>query len=289
MLDLEDRLLTEVPLVVLDTETTGLHAGLGNRVVELAAIRLENWKPVQKLDLLINPQRNIESGASQISGIHDDDVANAPRFAEIADQFLALAEGAVFVAHNATFDANFIGTELWLAGKCQSADPTQPVLSQPWICTLKLARNNFHFHKNNLAYLAFQLGAKVGQAHRALNDVYMTAEVLRRMSQKLQKEQGLQTVGDYLLAQGQTIYTPPPPDIDLPAILAQAVTHRQAIHITYLNEERTERVISPHYAHSYKGIAYLIGYCHLRQEQRAFRVDRIFSAEPIESPNSISS
>lgn len=281
MSEFEELLLLDVPLVVIDTETTGLHPWSGNRVIELAAIRLENGREVGRFNSLLNPDRLIEPKASQISGILNSDLVGQPRFIDVADQFLALLDGALLVAHNATFDADFIGTELRLAGKYDENRPNQPILSMPWLCTLRLAQRYFKFGRNNLAYIAHSLGARVGQAHRALNDVYMTSEVIQRMAHQLAKS-NLQKVGDLLYAQGGAIYAPLPPQINFShPIITEALEKKQAIQIVYNQDEISERTITPRYATTYHGNTYLIAWCHLQQDQRTFRADHILTAQAV--------
>lgn len=272
----EEQPLDELALVVLDTETTGLYPGLGHRVTEIGAVRFEKWRPVAQLSQLVQPGRKIEAKATEISGIADEDLLGQPSFADVAPALLDLLDGAVVVAHNAKFDAEFIGLELWLAGHSTVGEPA---LLNPWICTLRLARRHFYFGRNSLTHIARRLNVRIGRAHRAMNDVYMTAEVLKRMSRELHRR-GLHTAGDYLHAQQGAIYTPAPPRITLPQPIGAAVAAGSQLEILYVDraDAPSKRIITPRYATAHAGNHYLIAYCHLRQEQRAFRVDRIFSA-----------
>ncbi|MGB1250322.1 MAG: exonuclease domain-containing protein [Candidatus Promineifilaceae bacterium] len=275
MPSIEDKNLRDVPIVVLDTETTGLYPGLGHRVVEVGAIRFENWKPVGTFSQLVQPDWPMHPAASKVVGLTDEDLVGKPRFPEIADQLLDFVEGAIMVAHSAPFDAEFLALEFSLAKKVRGDG--EHVLPNPWICTLQLARRNFYFGRNNLSHIANKLRIPVGRAHRALNDVYMTAEVLKRMSQELAKR-NIKTVGDFFNAQGDEIYAPPPPNIDLMPPMDVAVAEKRDLEILYVHNEKTVRRISPRYAVSHHGTPYLVAYCHLRQAPRVFRIDRIFSA-----------
>jgi DNA polymerase-3 subunit epsilon len=276
----ENTPIDKATFVVLDTETTGLYPGLGNRVVEIGALRLEGWREVTAFDQLVYPERTMDPGASAVNNIYDSDLEGQPRFVDIVPQLTDMLNGAVIVAHNAVFDAGFLGQEYWLAG--YAVDEREPVLPNPWLCTLLLARQHFYFGRNNLGHIASQLGVRRGTAHRALNDVYMTAEVLKRMTRELQKK-GIKTVGDLLHAQGEAIYTPPIAPVDLPAPLDVALAEGKQVTILYLGPDgTTERIVTPRYATRHRGTAYLIAYCHLRQDQRSFRLDRIFSATLVE-------
>ncbi len=272
----EDKTLDQLPVVVLDTETTGLHAWAGHRIAELAAVRYENWQPVAQISQLLNPERLMDPGASAVNGITDTDLADKPIFATIAAQLLELVDGAIIVAHNAPFDAGFIGVELRLAGHYDPAAIGTPILPNPWLDTLKLARGYFTFDKNNLSHIARLLGVRVGRAHRALNDVEMTTEVLKRMVQQLGKTSNMQTAGDLLHAQGGAVYTPSVPSAVLSAPLDTALTQQQRIQIVYASgDEITTRIIRPRYLTQFKKHAYVVAWCELREEQRTFRLDRI--------------
>ena len=263
--------LNQIPVVVLDTETTGLRAGLGHRVVELGAVRFENWQAVDEISEMINPGRMMDPGASNVNGIYDGDLVGKPGFEAIADRLEALIDGALMVAHNAPFDAEYVSLEMRLIGRT--------IPENPWLDTLLLARRHFYFGRNNLSHIAAKLGVRIGRAHRALNDVHMTAEVLKRMARELDK-QGMHTVGDLLHAQGEPVYCPPPPKIFLPELLAEALANKQDLDILYIgNDGESNRRITPLYATQYRGDDYLIAYCQLKKDQRTFKVERILGAE----------
>lgn len=269
---------SDVPIVVLDTETTGLYPGLGHRVVEIGAIRLENWRKVGQVSTLLQPGRKMDPKASSVNGINDLDLVGRPTFGDIAGELLALLEGAVIVAHNAEFDAGFMGQELLIYGLQTSGQPA--VLPNPWLCTLLLARRHFHFGRNNLSHIARHLGVRMGRAHRALSDVYMTAEILKRMVHTLAQRR-LETVGDLLHAQGNPIYATSAYE-QLPDVVDEALANGRNLRLLYMGQSgESNREITPLYPSQHHGVGYLVAYCHQAQDQRTFRLDRIFSAELI--------
>ncbi|MEM9774164.1 MAG: exonuclease domain-containing protein [Chloroflexota bacterium] len=274
MFDFDEKLLSEVPVVVLDTETTGLHTALGHRIIEIGALRLEEGKELETYQTMLNPGRPIEPKASQITGITNRDVQDAPTFKEIVDSLNPFLDGALLVAHNANFDADFLGHEYNLI---------RQTLENPWLCTLQLARKHFFFGRNSLAHIAAKLNIPMTKAHRALNDVMVTAEVFRRMNKTLADKQKFKTVGDLLFAQGGAIYSPQRSEVQLPPLIADAMAAQSDLTIKYVSEVGTvnSRRITPRYATQHQATTYLIAYCHLRQQQRTFRVDRIMGAEPI--------
>ena len=134
------------------------------------------WQEMAQFNQLINPGRPMDPRASEVNHIYDEDLIGAPAFADIADAFLAMIDGALLVAHNAPFDADFLGMELFIRA-LTAGNEADATLTNPWLCTLKLARRYFHFGRNSLGHVARMLGVRTGRAHRALNDVFVTAEV----------------------------------------------------------------------------------------------------------------
>ena len=276
---LNEKSIAAVPLVFLDTETTGLYPGLGDRVVEVAAVRMEGWEETGRFNRLVNPQRPMSAKATEISGISDADLADAPLFAALLDEMLALFDGAYLVAHNAAFDAGFLGLELFLAG--HEGATRGPLLPNPWLCTLLLARRNFKFDRNGLADIASRLGVRSGRAHRALNDVYTTVAVFKRMVHELGKQR-LETVGDFLFAQQEPIYVPPAPDVVLPDVIAAALPQGQALRLLYLGPgANSNPVVIPRYAVRHRGVAQLIASDAASGAPLALQLDLIFTAEPV--------
>lgn len=281
--DLQRKPLNQTALVVLDTETTGLYPYQGHRVVEIGAVRLEpatgaSWQVGAEFSQLLQPDRRIEPAASRVNGITDAELVGMPRFSDVAGPLLELLEGALLVAHNARFDAAFLGMELHLCGHGAPAG-SNAMLPNPWLCTMLLARSHFYFGNSSLGHIARVLGLRAGRAHRALNDAYVTVEVLKRLARDL-AEMNLITVGDLLEAQGGPLYTPVPSRGDLPPPISLALSRRQPVRIVYSGPTGlTRRVIEPLYSTSHGGHDYLVAYCRLRNARRTFRLDRIVEAE----------
>lgn len=272
-MEFHDELIDAVPLAVLDTETTGLNPALGHRVIELAILRLEGWQEVGQINQLIDPGRPISPSASRVNGLYDTDVKGSPKFVDLADEIAKLLDGALVVAHNAMFDASFIAAEWTLTGR--------PPLSNPCACTLQLARQLYRLNRNSLQAVAQSLGVRIGQTHRAMGDVWMTAQIFRRMMRDM-NEWDIHTVGQLMHVQGGAIYFPPPPVLELPPRLDKAIQERSAIGIRYIDDNgfETKRIVEPYFLGSFQGEGYLTAYCRLRNAQRTFRVDRILDAFP---------
>ena len=97
----------------LDTETTGLSALNGDRIIEIACVEMVNRKLTnQNLHFYVNPERDSEEGALRIHGISNEFLRDKPKFAEIANDLLTYCEGAEIFIHNAPFDLGFLNKEL---------------------------------------------------------------------------------------------------------------------------------------------------------------------------------
>ena len=112
---ISSRSWRELPVAVVDVETTGLHPA-GDRIIEIAVVRLEpgSKEPRIALDTLVNPGRRVS--ATEIHGITDDDVRGAPTFPAIAPAVVQALHGALFASYNVYFDAKFVGAELERVG-----------------------------------------------------------------------------------------------------------------------------------------------------------------------------
>src|SRR3954470_22565921 len=98
--------LLNQPLAFVDLETTG-GSHFNSRVLEVGVVRVENNQVVAKYKTLLHPDSRVPSFITGLTGITDGDVAESPRFAQIADELAEILEGAVFVAHNVRFDYSF--------------------------------------------------------------------------------------------------------------------------------------------------------------------------------------
>lgn len=104
--------------IVLDTETTGFDPATGDRIVEIGAVEVMNYLPTGRtFHVYVNPQRSVPSDAVAIHGLDDAFLKDKPKFAAVADDFLAFIGDAPLVIHNAAFDIKFLNHELELAGR----------------------------------------------------------------------------------------------------------------------------------------------------------------------------
>jgi DNA polymerase-3 subunit epsilon len=158
--------------VVLDTETTGLSASLGDRVIEIGCIELLSRRVSDNhFHRYVNPERRSEEGALRVHGLTDEFLADKPKFAEIATPFLEYVRGAELVIHNADFDVEFLDLELERAGLGRLQDHVAGVVD-----TLALARELHPGRRNSLDALCERYA--VSNAHRTLHGALLDARLL---------------------------------------------------------------------------------------------------------------
>ena len=249
-------------LVVLDVETTGLSPRYGDRICEIGIVRARDEQILDTYQTLVNPQRPISPGAAKVNGLRDADVSQAPLFADIASEVLARVDGATLLCHNAPFDLGFLDAELSSLGLAWG-----PV---GVIDTLEIARRYFDFDSNSLAAIADSLGIETPQAHRALGDALTTFHVFRRFQRKL-AGQGRDLVGSY-----RTMRTLAE-DVILPPQIQEALEGDGTVVITYIDAkgDETTRPITPLRVLAMNDTVTLVAFCHMRQSERHFRLDRI--------------
>jgi DNA polymerase-3 subunit epsilon len=158
--------------IVLDTETTGLNARLGDRVIEIGCVEVLSRRVTDRtFHCYVNPEREIEEGAARVHGIDRDYLADKPKFAAIAAEFLDYVRGAELVIHNAGFDVEFLDRELELAGFGKLEQYVSGVVD-----SLALARDLHPAKKNSLDALCERY--VVDHSHRTLHGALLDARLL---------------------------------------------------------------------------------------------------------------
>ena len=166
--------------VFLDTETTGLFAEQGDRIIEIGCVELVNRKLTgNKLHLYVNPERDSHEEALKVHGISNEFLLDKPKFAQVVDEVLAFIEGAELIIHNAPFDIGFLNHELSLLAK----PPLHSCVSGV-IDTLLMAKEMFPGKRNSLDALCARLEVDNSgrQLHGALLDAELLAEVYINMT-----------------------------------------------------------------------------------------------------------
>jgi DNA polymerase-3 subunit epsilon len=167
-------------LIVLDTETTGLEAALGHRVIEIAGVEIINRRLTRRhFHKYLNPQRDIETGALDVHGLTLEFLQDKPLFPDIASELLDFVCDAELIIHNAPFDVCFLDTELALAALKPIATYC-PVITD----TLRMARDLHPGKRNSLDALCerYQIDNSARTLHGALLDAQLLAEVYLAMT-----------------------------------------------------------------------------------------------------------
>jgi DNA polymerase-3 subunit epsilon len=192
-----------VRLVVLDTETTGLEAREGHRIIEVGAIEvLARRVTEQRFHSYVNPERDSDDGALAVHGLTRHFLEDKPKFAEIADDLLAFVRDAEVIIHNAAFDLEFLDAELKRLGKPPFAQHCLKVTD-----SLQLAREQHPGKRNSLDALCERYG--VSNAHRTLHGALLDAGLLAEVYLAMTRGQDSLTIDvtaeDGLLAQAAPI------------------------------------------------------------------------------------
>ena len=166
--------------LVLDTETTGLDPRQDHRIIEIAALELVDRRPTGRhLHYKLNPEREIDPGATEVHGMTWDDLRDKPLFRDVASELVDFARGAEWIIHNAPFDVAFLDAEL-----ARVELPRCGEIAAKVVDTLALAREAFPGKRNNLDALCERFGVDNAQRtlHGALLDAQLLSEVYLAMT-----------------------------------------------------------------------------------------------------------
>ena len=170
--------LFETDFVVFDLETTGAKCP-PCRITEIGAYRVEKGKITGEFQTLVNPETPIPPFITQLTGISDRMVKNAPKFSEIASDFLDFIGDAVLVAHNAPFDMRFLNHEI---GRIH----TDYRMANPNLCTVQLSRRLLpNIENHRLHTVAEHYSIFIENRHRAADDAYATAKIFVNLLNQL--------------------------------------------------------------------------------------------------------
>lgn len=158
--------------IVLDTETTGLSAEQGHRIIEIGCLEVVNRRLTgHNLHLYLDPEREIDEAATEVHGMRWEDLRGKPRFVDIAGQLMDFLRGAQILIHNASFDVSFLDAELDRVGQGRFKSVCPDVLD-----TLLMARELHPGKRNSLDALCDRYG--ISNAHRKLHGALLDAELL---------------------------------------------------------------------------------------------------------------
>lgn len=163
--------------IVLDIETTWL-SKYKHKITEIAAIKFDWNQKIDEFHTLVNPERNIPTSITRLTGITNELVQNAPKIIEIIPDFLNFIQEDILVAHNASFDIWFLSENIykhnwiWLKNEC--------------LCTRKLSNRLIpELPRKNLASICEHMWLINERAHRAMWDTIVTTEIFKNLLYKL--------------------------------------------------------------------------------------------------------
>jgi DNA polymerase III subunit epsilon len=271
-----DEIRSKREYVALDLETTGLMAET-DRIVEIGAVRfLADGQEIGRFQRLVNPQRPMSAAAYAIHGLSDLDLADAAPVHEVLPEFISFLGNpgtTALLAHNAAFDAGFLGRELGRAGLIA---PGHSLFD-----TLALSRRRLpQLASHRLDNLARILGLDSAGAHRALADSLRVKEIWLRLGGASEAEN---TLVSYRMFDPQD--SGPTPDGWEP--LKNAAARGNMVQIEYDGGTRgsAPRSITPRRFVQRGGASYLVAFCHLDFFEKSFRLDRIRFVEVSEEPD----
>ena len=268
--------LDKTSFTIFDFETTGLYPYSGDKICEIGAVRVDPKRnKIKKFHSLVDPERSVSYGAFYVNGITSDMLAGKPTIGHVLPDFIKFIEGSVLVAYNAGFDLGFL--------ECALGDEKNILNDYYIIDALRLARRLFPaMGRYNLGHVSESLGASSTGEHRALADAMMTWKVFEKELNLLIAE-GVKSVEEIAAAQSRkpaSIKTVKDYKLKL---IEDAIRTQKKLNITYQsvwNNRVTKRVITPKEIQRGYDKSYVIAHCHLKNDERNFRLDCILEAKP---------
>ncbi len=216
--------------IVLDTETTGLSAAQGDRIIEIGCVELVNRKLTgNNLHFYINPERDSHEDALKVHGITTEFLRDKPKFAAIADELLAFVRGAELIIHNAPFDLGFLNKEMALLGL-----PPFTQVAGSVVDTLLMAKEMYPGKRNGLDALCVRLD--VDNTNRTLHGALLDAELLAEVYINMTRGQNALMIEDAPNEATPVLDTADMDfaNLDLPVI--RATEHEMQAHETVLRD-----------------------------------------------------
>ncbi len=269
--------INEIEFVIFDTETTGLDPASGDRIVEIAGVRIKGNQRLGVFQSLVNPGRKISEAAFAVNKISQEMLDGAPSVEEVIPKFMDFAKGACLCSYNAGFDVEFLNNELKIIG-------LNPLDDAVIIDALKMSRRLVpNLERYALWFVAKGLGIENKQEHRAFSDVEMTLQLFYKLRDILAvkgivdfpafsnlfglKSKQLDNINNQRIAEIQQA-------IDLG--LKLKIRYISGVSAAISEREVIPKEIKQEYNHSY-----LVGYCCSKRDERTFRIDGILHLETI--------
>ncbi len=187
---MQDSHLSDSTFVVVDVETTGL-SPVEDRITEIAMMKVKNGVLLDEFSTLINPLVTIPASITNLTGIDNLMVADAPTAREVVPTIAEFLGNAIFVAHNAQFDWGFVSRTTLRERGIE--------VNNQQLCTVKLSRIILpNLPSKSLGLVAKALNIKIPERHRASGDAYATALVLVKFISYVQRKHDIHLVSELL-------------------------------------------------------------------------------------------
>ena len=270
--------LEKLDVTVFDTETTGLDPDSGDRIIEIAAVRIKNGVRAGTFHSLVNPGRPVSPGAFQVNGISDEMLEGAPAMKEIIPGFVEFIRGSCLCAYNSPFDMGFLDAEFRRAGK---RFPRDTVV----VDILAMARGLLRLERHALWYVARSLGVESEQEHRALSDVELTLEVFSLLLEAARSKK-IATFDEFVGLFGRQCRAVEAMNNEKLSRLRKAIEKGAAVKIRYFSRSEgaiSERRVIPRgmKTGSRNAGELLNAYCCVNNKERIFRLDGILALRQI--------
>lgn len=277
--------LNDCVFVAFDTETTGL-SPMASRLVELSGVKFRgSGEEIDTFSSLIDPEVPIPARTTEVHGITDDMVKGAPTFEEVVPQFFnwlnargpaGIKMRPVLLAHNASFDINFLDIAIAKLGL--------PIPENQVVCTLALSRKVLTDAPNHqLRTLTEHLGVPSTTYHRALADSHHVRHVFLKLLQRIQNctlDKVMSLGGKLGFSQGastqdrRALFERP-----VFQCIQEAMDNQRSVMMQYASTRTSIRCVKPLTVLFSRGIYYLQAYCHQTGSERTFRLDKIIRME----------
>lgn len=257
--------LSSARFAFLDLETTGLSPWFGDRVCEVGIVLTEGRRIKEQYQTLVNPERMLSVGAASTNRLTDAELASAPKFATVAGSIDGWLSEAVVVCHNAKFDLQFLDSEFKRLGR--------EIQIPNLIDTLMLARHHYEMPSYSLEFIAQSFHLPTTNKHRALDGALAVRGIFFGMMEQLKPFN--KPLDEYIGIYNSPAW--PNEGIELPTELGEAIYGNKRMFIRYVDGdgEESERWVTPRQVVGLNDYVYLQAYCHLRNDERSFRLDRI--------------
>jgi DNA polymerase-3 subunit alpha (Gram-positive type) len=269
--------INEIEFTIFDTETTGLEPEFGDRIIEIAAIKWKNSFLGDTFQSLVNPRRKVSEAAFQVNRISEEMLKDAPGIEQVLPRFFNFIKGSVLCSYNAAFDVAFLMNEAKLINL---GLPDDLIVVDILSMTRRLFPN---IERHALWFIAQIMDIKTTQQHRAFSDVELTIKVFNRLISIL-KEKGISDFLQFSSLFGLNSNLLNSINEKKIAEIQQAIDLGVKLNIKYLSRsdaQVSERLVTPKQIIQEKNRSYLVGYCHLRNQERTFRIDGILHFEII--------